>query len=339
MFEHTDENGTLYIPEWPYDGNCDNTEHFYQCAMNWSENAAENVVSEYRFLYAALEEIAKKWDSINSDSDIEKLSPNLRDVWNTFLRDFETGGIDVELAMDISDRMETIDMVKSVAEKIKNGTDISKEEFSFYNNCRGTNITEKEKAIYNAYRDAIHADANHRIGNGIAAYDVVIRAKRLCRLMSLKAPEIIINNEANLLAQAIAIHADAFKAECRRILRPNGKIIIVYNSRNESADCTKALAALRRKYNSDFHGFSNGMSEGRCIDFFGSDCNIYRADNTQCYTRREYIDRVLSSSYSLKKDDDGFSMYMNEINNIFDAYSKDGIISVPTDTVAYIGSV
>ena len=22
MFEHTDENGTLYIPEWPYDGNC-----------------------------------------------------------------------------------------------------------------------------------------------------------------------------------------------------------------------------------------------------------------------------------------------------------------------------
>ena len=21
MFEHTDENGTLYIPEWPYDGN------------------------------------------------------------------------------------------------------------------------------------------------------------------------------------------------------------------------------------------------------------------------------------------------------------------------------
>ena len=29
MFEHTDENGTLYIPEWLYDGNCDNTEHFY----------------------------------------------------------------------------------------------------------------------------------------------------------------------------------------------------------------------------------------------------------------------------------------------------------------------
>ena len=27
MFEHTDENGTLYIPEWPYDGNCDNTEY------------------------------------------------------------------------------------------------------------------------------------------------------------------------------------------------------------------------------------------------------------------------------------------------------------------------
>lgn len=207
MFEHTDENGTLYIPEWPYDGQCNNNEHFYQCTMNWSKSDVKNIVSEYKTLYAALEKIAENWDSINSEADIEKLSADIQDVWNTYIRELETGDIDVELAIDVSDRMETIDMVKSIAEKIKNGIDISNEESSIYNDFRDVNITENEKAIYNAYRDAIHADADRRIGNSVAAYDVVIRAKRLCRLMSLKAPNIIINNEANLLAQAMVIHA------------------------------------------------------------------------------------------------------------------------------------
>ena len=207
MFEHTDSNGILFIPEWPYDSNCNNKQRVYQCTMNWHKTDAENVASKFKSLYAALEKMSEKYNSDNMDYDIKNISEDLFNVWNTYLRDFETGDIDVELAMDISDRMETIDMVKSIAEKIENGTDISKEESSFYNNCRSTNIAEKEKTIYNAYRDAIYTDANQRIGNGIAAYDVVIRAKRLCRLMSLKAPEIIINNEANLLAQAMVIHA------------------------------------------------------------------------------------------------------------------------------------
>ena len=39
--------------------------------------------------------------------------------------------------------------------------------------------------------------------------------------------------------------AEAFRKECRRVLRPAGRVILVYNSRDESADCTRALAALR----------------------------------------------------------------------------------------------
>ncbi len=60
----------------------------------------------------------------------------------------------------------------------------------------------------------------------------------------------------DFIAAAQAFHwfdADAFKKECKRILKPNGKVIIVYNSRNESAAPTKALAELRRKYNPEFH--------------------------------------------------------------------------------------
>ena len=131
--------------------------------------------------------------------------------------------------------------------------------------------------------------------------------------------------------------SEAFRRECRRVLRPGGKVIIVYNSRDEKAACTKALAGLRQKYNPEFHGFSNGMSHEKCLAFFDGGCDIFRADNTQTYNRQGYINRVLSSSYSLAEDDDRYGEYLKDINQIFDMFSSDGLISIPTVTVAYSG--
>lgn len=132
---------------------------------------------------------------------------------------------------------------------------------------------------------------------------------------------------------------EAFGKECRRILKPGGKVIIVYNSRDEKAACTRALADLRRKYNPEFHGFSNGISHEKCVEFFAGRCDVFRADNTQTYDRQGYVNRVLSSSYSLKEGDGRYDEYLKEVNDLFDRFSKDGRIAVPTETVAYIGEV
>ena len=75
-------------------------------------------------------------------------------------------------------------------------------------------LPEAQKAFWNAYlrdfesddNDAVCAEAEERVGQSPAAYDMIIRAQRLCRLMALKAPEIIIRGEANLFAQALVIH-------------------------------------------------------------------------------------------------------------------------------------
>lgn len=75
-------------------------------------------------------------------------------------------------------------------------------------------LPEAQKAFWNTYLrdfasediDAICAEAEERVGQSPAACDVIIRARRLCRLMSLEAPEIIIRGEANLFAQALVIH-------------------------------------------------------------------------------------------------------------------------------------
>ena len=150
------------------------------------------------------------------------------------------------------------------------------------------------------------------------------------------------DNSVNFVTAAQAFHwfdSEAFKKECKRVLTPGGMVMLIYNSRDEKAACTKALADLRHRYNPEFHGFSNGISHEKSIAFFSGNCDIFRADNTQTYNRQGYIDRVLSSSYSLKEGDSGYAEYLNEIGEIFDSFSADGLISVPVQTVAYIGSV
>ena len=133
--------------------------------------------------------------------------------------------------------------------------------------------------------------------------------------------------------------AEAFGKECRRILRPGGKVMIIYNFRDPNAACTKALAELRHKYNPEFQGFSNGINDEKCKAFFMGECTVFRADNTQFYDRQGYIDRVLSSSYSTGESDERYSEYLTEIGRIFNSFSASGIIAVPTETIAYIGRI
>ena len=150
------------------------------------------------------------------------------------------------------------------------------------------------------------------------------------------------DRSADFITAAQAFHwfdAETFRKECRRVLKPGGKVILVYNSRDENAACTRAFAALRQNFTPEFHGFSNGISDEACRAFFAGSCGVFRADNTQVYDRKGYLNRVLSSSYSLKESDARYADYLKEINGIFDRFSADGRISVPTETVAYVGEV
>lgn len=146
----------------------------------------------------------------------------------------------------------------------------------------------------------------------------------------------------DFVSAAQAFHwfdTEAFGKECRRVLRPGGKVMIVYNFRDPNAACTKALAELRHRYSPEFRGFSNGINDEKCKAFFVGECTVFCADNTQYYDRQGYIDRVLSSSYSLSGSDRRYSEYLTDIGHIFDNFSANGIIAVPTKTVAYIGKV
>lgn len=174
MFDFTDENGVLYIPEWVYE---DDNGLFYKLVMNWSKTDVDSLVSDHAALIAALTELAPYWDTIKTEEDSRTLPKELQTVWNTYIRDFDTRDMDLDRISKISDKMD-----------------------------EGEAVSDEESEMYDKYRDLVIADAKVRIGDNIAAYDVILRAKRFCRLTSLNAPRIIIDNESNFLIQAMAVH-------------------------------------------------------------------------------------------------------------------------------------
>ncbi|MBR3242796.1 MAG: hypothetical protein IKF90_08880 [Parasporobacterium sp.] len=145
MFAHTDENGFLRIPEWPYDNkDPEEPEYVYVYKMNWNWEDCDRMVSTYLELEDRLQSIAKSGKR-----------PTLKRIIG--------GNRDISPFSYLKDDLKDAECLKS--------------------------------------------------DSRFAAYDVVIRAQRYCELVYINAPEMIINNEARLLAQALTIHYHAENME------------------------------------------------------------------------------------------------------------------------------
>lgn len=217
MFERTDEGGILYIPGWHYDGPGwmhdapDSTDEndSYRCRVNWNLVKYEKLLDKFRKHYATLEKIALLWDELDGTPETAKTV--LRDselfaCWNTFVRPFDIGDMDREKIDDIDDRLDTLEWVKHIASKVANGDSIEAFEKEALSEYIDVTVTDEEWSYRETYFERVDKDAEKRVGKGICAYDVIIRSRRLCRLLSLEAPMIVVNNEAHQLAAAMLLH-------------------------------------------------------------------------------------------------------------------------------------
>lgn len=135
----------------------------------------------------------------------------------------------------------------------------------------------------------------------------------------------------------------AFKDECRRILKPNGKVILVWNSRDEKSEIVAANDEINRRYCPDYKGFSGGIHTAAATadfsDFFTGDYEAIEFENPLPFSERDFIGRNLSSSYALKEEDENYSDYIGELEEMFHKFSRDGILAMPNLTDSYIGKV
>ena len=150
----------------------------------------------------------------------------------------------------------------------------------------------------------------------------------------------------DLVTAAQAFHwfdGQAFYACCRKILKENGAVALIWNRRDRD-EAEQALYALDMKYCADkFKGRSGGIFNGdqsSLREFFRRGYEELRFENGAfSYTCDEFVGRRLSSSYALKEGDAGYVGYVDALKEHFEKYAAFGKYVEHITTYLYLGRV
>jgi SAM-dependent methyltransferase len=135
------------------------------------------------------------------------------------------------------------------------------------------------------------------------------------------------------------------RAEFRRILRPDGWVVLVWNDRRlDRPAFAVGYERLVRRFNTDFdkinhRNVSKDESEALRRFFDGERYENANFDNPQTHDWEGVRARLLSSSYMPLSDDPRFDAMLNELRDVFDAHQQDGTVVLEYDTRVYFGQL
>ncbi len=130
-----------------------------------------------------------------------------------------------------------------------------------------------------------------------------------------------------------------FQSECKRILKPDGIVALIWNMRDMKADINKRAYEIYKEFCPNFKGFGGGIKrdDERIKQFFNGSYKRVVFDNPLSFDEEKWIKRSLSGSYSIKEGDVRYEKYIGVLKRLFLEYSDNGIMQMPNYTVAYIG--
>lgn len=128
-----------------------------------------------------------------------------------------------------------------------------------------------------------------------------------------------------------------FRNECMRILKPNGRVFLIWNVRDMDSPINQKIFSLNQKFCPNFKGFSEGIHSNTSIikDFFNEKYEKRIFPHPLCFTEETFLSRSLSSSYALTKKDSNYEKYVDALRNLYLTYEKDNCLVIPNNTVVY----
>lgn len=131
----------------------------------------------------------------------------------------------------------------------------------------------------------------------------------------------------------------SFKEECKRVLRKNGSVFLIWNIRDMSSEINQVTFEIYSKYCPNFKGFGGGIQKDdiRIKQFFEDNYEYLEFDHPLFYDKNKFVSRCLSGSYSLKNGDENYNEYLDALSSMFEKYSKDNVLTMANKTVVYIG--
>jgi SAM-dependent methyltransferase len=146
------------------------------------------------------------------------------------------------------------------------------------------------------------------------------------------------------LVAAQAFHwfdVDAARREFRRILRPDGRALLMWNNRRADTAFMKDYEALIQKFALDYNQINheNAETDGRIERFFGGGGFERRTfANQQVFDFDGLRGRVTSSSYMPNAEHPSFAAMIAELQRLFDRHANGGRVQFDYDTKLWVGS-
>ena len=161
--------------------------------VNWTEEDAEKMVQRYNLLTSALARIAKVHDQLNDEeSRKELLSEADLEVWNIYVCPYEPMEVNWDELYPIPP-CEPDELPQLIQETYERGLD--------------GDLIEEEELLLKQHWKWQEEQSQKRIPfNRRSAADMIQRAMRYERLISLGAPEIIVTEEGRCLAEEMVLY-------------------------------------------------------------------------------------------------------------------------------------
>lgn len=135
--------------------------------------------------------------------------------------------------------------------------------------------------------------------------------------------------------------AERSTAEFRRILRPGGAVVVVWNQRRFDTPFLDAYESFLREWGTDYESVSAHYEHPRSLAvLFGEDGYERRElTNEQVFDFAGLRGRLLSSSYAPAPGHPRHAGMLEALRQLFDAYQEDGRVRFLYRTAVYFGTV
>lgn len=135
--------------------------------------------------------------------------------------------------------------------------------------------------------------------------------------------------------------ARKFKSECKRILKKDRYVLLIWNDRDENNGLIKENIRVNKEFCKDFRGFSSGFDEndGTIEKFFAGNFTKKQFENRFLYRKNDFILRCLPSSYAPTKEEKTYADYVAALEKIFEKHHKNGSVNYPYITRCYYGQI
>ena len=154
------------------------------------------------------------------------------------------------------------------------------------------------------------------------------------------------DGSVDLVAAGQAFHwfdVSKTRAECLRILKPNGWAALIWNSRKlDASPFAQAYEQLLRDYSDDYASVNHqdNVSNAAIDAFFGvGHWRKAMFDNAQHFDFDGLRGRLLSSSYAPDVGHANHEPMLRRLREVFDAHEREGRVTFAYDTEVFYGKL